>query len=211
MKNIRNAIVEFNEMYRIPIVDEDENSELDRLNNFRKIFLDEVKEFEDILLETKTIPKGVAILDWVGDLMVYCLSECERWGFNYLTNNFSALFFNQKHSQNDPRKIILPYDNQIISFATDLNLEFKKPFRGSAQDLLRNILFDSMLRIFNFANDLNIPLFDILYIIMESNFSKLDNNGNPIFDEYGKLLKGPNFIPPEPELEKFLKGTWGLW
>lgn len=210
MKNIRDAIVRFNKMYRIPIVSDDGNSELDRLNNFRKIFLDEIREHEDILKEINTIPKMVAILDWVGDLMVYCLSECERWEFHDLSHNFGALFHGQKNTQNDPRKIGLPFDNQIIDFANDLISEFKKPFRGSAQNLLRNILFDSMLKIFNFANDLNIILFDVLYIIMESNFSKLDNNGNPIFDEYGKLLKGPNFIPPEPDLEKLLKRNWGI-
>ena len=39
--------------------------------------------------------------------------------------------------------------------------------------------------------------------VQRSNMSKLDNNGKPIFNENGKVLKGPNYF--EPNLEKFLK------
>jgi predicted HAD superfamily Cof-like phosphohydrolase len=39
--------------------------------------------------------------------------------------------------------------------------------------------------------------------VQRSNMSKLDENGKPIFDEYGKVLKGPNYFIPN--LEKFLK------
>lgn len=47
-----------------------------------------------------------------------------------------------------------------------------------------------------------IPLGSILYIIMESNKSKLGADGQPIYDANGKFLKGPNFIPPEPKIEE---------
>jgi len=33
--------------------------------------------------------------------------------------------------------------------------------------------------------------------IHRSNMSKLDNKGNPIYREDGKVLKGPNYFPPE--------------
>jgi hypothetical protein len=33
--------------------------------------------------------------------------------------------------------------------------------------------------------------------------SKLDENGKPIFNEHGKVLKGPNYF--KPNLEKFVK------
>mgnify|MGYP003352891240 CR=1 FL=1 len=49
-----------------------------------------------------------------------------------------------------------------------------------------------------------IPLDKTLKIIMESNFSKLDEYGNPIYDERGKVLKGPNYWKPEPKLTKML-------
>jgi hypothetical protein len=30
-----------------------------------------------------------------------------------------------------------------------------------------------------------------------SNWSKFDNDGNPIFNENGKISKGPNYTPPD--------------
>ena len=39
--------------------------------------------------------------------------------------------------------------------------------------------------------------------VQRSNMSKLDDNGKPIFNENGKVLKGPNYF--KPNLEKFLK------
>ena len=39
--------------------------------------------------------------------------------------------------------------------------------------------------------------------VQKSNMSKLDENGKPIFNEDGKVLKGPNYF--KPKLEKFLK------
>jgi len=42
-----------------------------------------------------------------------------------------------------------------------------------------------------------IPLESVLACIMGSNFTKLGEDGLPIKDENGKVLKGPNFVPPE--------------
>lgn len=39
--------------------------------------------------------------------------------------------------------------------------------------------------------------------IQRSNMSKLDNNGNPIYREDGKVLKGPNYF--KPNFENILK------
>ena len=39
--------------------------------------------------------------------------------------------------------------------------------------------------------------------IQNSNMSKLDNNGKPIFNESGKVMKGPKYF--KPDLSKFLK------
>jgi predicted HAD superfamily Cof-like phosphohydrolase len=50
-----------------------------------------------------------------------------------------------------------------------------------------------------------LPLEKILEIIMQSNFSKLDADGNPIYDERGKVLKGPNYWKPEPKIEDLLR------
>ena len=39
--------------------------------------------------------------------------------------------------------------------------------------------------------------------IQNSNMSKLDNNGKPIFNEFGKVMKGPKYF--KPGLSKFIK------
>ena len=44
---------------------------------------------------------------------------------------------------------------------------------------------------------------EIFNEIQRSNMSKLDNNGNPIFREDGKVLKGPNYF--KPNIKKILK------
>jgi len=42
-------------------------------------------------------------------------------------------------------------------------------------------------------------------IVMSSNFSKLGPDGQPIHDERGKFLKGPNYWKPEPKLKELLE------
>jgi len=39
--------------------------------------------------------------------------------------------------------------------------------------------------------------------VQRSNMSKLDNYGKPIFNENGKVMKGPNYF--QPNLKKYLK------
>ena len=39
--------------------------------------------------------------------------------------------------------------------------------------------------------------------IQDSNMSKLGSDGKPIYNEYGKVMKGPNYF--KPDLNKFLK------
>ena len=39
--------------------------------------------------------------------------------------------------------------------------------------------------------------------VQNSNMSKLDENGKPIYNELGKVLKGPNYF--KPDLHQFIK------
>ena len=39
--------------------------------------------------------------------------------------------------------------------------------------------------------------------VQNSNMSKLDENGNPIYNDSGKVMKGPNYF--SPNLKKYLK------
>jgi len=39
--------------------------------------------------------------------------------------------------------------------------------------------------------------------VQQSNMSKLDDHGNPIYDDSGKVMKGPKYF--KPDLNKFVK------
>ena len=50
-----------------------------------------------------------------------------------------------------------------------------------------------------------LPIVLVLNAIMQSNFSKLGPGGKPILDGRNKVLKGPNFFPPEPRIRAILE------
>lgn len=47
----------------------------------------------------------------------------------------------------------------------------------------------------------------VLDIIMQSNFSKLGEDGQPIYDQRGKVMKGPNYWKPEPKLKEYIESV----
>lgn len=76
---------------------------------------------------------------------------------------------------------------------------------------LADLLGDIVVYCASEAQRWNIPLGEVLHIIMQSNFSKLGADGKPIKDERGKFLKGPNYWRPEPFIrELLLSGDAGL-
>lgn len=52
-----------------------------------------------------------------------------------------------------------------------------------------------------------IPLDRVLGVIMESNFSKLGADGKPIYDDRGKVMKGPDYWKPEPKIRDVLTAS----
>lgn len=48
----------------------------------------------------------------------------------------------------------------------------------------------------------------VLGIIMASNRSKLGADGKPIYDSNGKVLKGPNYWRPEPQIRRYIEAAW---
>lgn len=75
-----------------------------------------------------------------------------------------------------------------------------------ARVMLADLLGDIIVYCASEAQRWDIPLEKVLAIIMASNFSKLDAEGNPIKDERGKFLKGPGYWKPEPYIQALLEG-----
>lgn len=147
-------IKKFNGIYRLPVSDvptlDIGTDVIERLQNFKKIMLEEIDEVDEIisLFQTREaaqassltkervadLPTRLTILtalaDWLGDIQVYAASEMAKFG---------------------------------------------------------------------------LPLVPVLETIMQSNFSKLGADGEPIYDERGKVQKGPNYWKPEPMIQALLK------
>ncbi len=57
-------------------------------------------------------------------------------------------------------------------------------------------LADLVYVCYQYAENMNWFLDEALNRVHESNMSKLDEDGKPIYREDGKVLKGPNYKPP---------------
>lgn len=73
-----------------------------------------------------------------------------------------------------------------------------------ALTMLADLLGDIQVYCASEMSKFGLPLDEVLGIIMQSNFSKLGADGNPIYDERGKVQKGPNYWKPEPKIQALL-------
>jgi predicted HAD superfamily Cof-like phosphohydrolase len=58
-------------------------------------------------------------------------------------------------------------------------------------------LSDLVFVCYQFAAAFNLDLDKAMGLVFESNMSKLDEQGKPIYRPDGKVLKGPNYQPPD--------------
>ena len=58
-------------------------------------------------------------------------------------------------------------------------------------------LADLVYVCYQYAANMNWDLDEAMHRVHESNMSKLDQDGKPIYREDGKVLKGPNYQPPD--------------
>ena len=65
-------------------------------------------------------------------------------------------------------------------------------------DILKE-LADLVYVCYQYAENQGWDLDEALHRVHESNMSKLDEDGQPIFRKDGKVLKGPNYAPPNLE------------
>lgn len=86
----------------------------------------------------------------------------------------------------------------------DILVRCEQPMLDNLTDLA-DLLGDLIVYCYSEAAKFGIPLDEVLGIIMESNFSKLPEDGKPLKDERGKFLKGPNYWKPEPRIKALLQ------
>jgi len=74
---------------------------------------------------------------------------------------------------------------------------FADPENTKRREELVKELSDLVFVCYQFAAAYNIDLDKAMTLVFESNLSKLDEQGKPIYREDGKVLKGPNYQPPD--------------
>ena len=73
---------------------------------------------------------------------------------------------------------------------------FADPENPELREGLVKELSDLVFVCYQFAAAYNIDLDKAMTLVFESNMSKLDEQGMPIYREDGKVLKGPKYQPP---------------
>lgn len=108
--------------------------------------------------------------------------------------------FHEKYGltiQNHPK---LP-DHDIRNLRVELlKEEFQEYLDGEkSNDIIEisDALADMIYIIYGTAISYGIPLDEVFQEVQRSNMSKLDENGNAIKREDGKILKGPYYTPPD--------------
>ena len=73
---------------------------------------------------------------------------------------------------------------------------FADPENSARREELVKELSDLVFVCYQFAATYGIDLDKAMTLVFESNLSKLDEQGKPLYREDGKVLKGPNYQPP---------------
>ena len=94
----------------------------------------------------------------------------------------------------------LRYD-LILEELNELKIAIEQKDLKEVADALTDILYVTYGAGHAFGIDLD-KCFDE---VQKSNMSKLDRDGNPIKNEHGKVMKGPNYF--KPDLTKFINNS----
>ena len=122
-----------------------------------------------------------------------------------MSNFESVKIFMQKFGQEVKNKAEFP-DEKIVQLRLNLIKEELDEFKEAVEkkdikevaDALTDILYVT----YGAGHAFGIDLDSCFKEVQSSNMSKLDSNGKPIYNDNGKVMKGPNYF--KPNLTKFL-------
>lgn len=92
--------------------------------------------------------------------------------------------------------------DDIVRAAGGVGAEFVQDIDVAV--MIADLLGDVVVYCHSEALKYGIPMDKVLNVIMASNESKLSVDGEPIYNEDGKVMKGPNYWKPEPAIRKLL-------
>ena len=122
-----------------------------------------------------------------------------------MTNFKSVRKFMETFGQEIKEKAAFP-EEKITSLRYDLIREELEELKDAIEkkdmkevaDALTDILYVT----YGAGHSFGIDLDKCFQEVQNSNMSKLNSNGKPIYNENGKVMKGPNYF--KPDLSKFL-------
>jgi len=88
-------------------------------------------------------------------------------------------------------------EEEAAEFLEAADEVFADPENNKRREELLKELCDLVFVCYQFAATYDLDLDEALRRVFESNMSKLDESGKPIYREDGKVLKGPNYQPPD--------------
>lgn len=107
----------------------------------------------------------------------------------------------------DFKNILAEELNEIDDIIVAVEAAEAAPSELAKAEILTNVadlLGDIQVYCASEMRKFGIPQAKVLDIIMQSNFSKLGADGKTIYDERGKVSKGPSYWKPEPMLREML-------
>ena len=122
-----------------------------------------------------------------------------------MSNFNSVKKFMETFGQEVKEKAEFP-SNKIVKLRYDLIKEELDEFREALNDKNLKEIADSLTDIlyvtYGAGHAFGIDLDKCFDEVQRSNMSKLGADGKPIYNEHGKVMKGPNYF--EPNLKKFI-------
>ena len=122
-----------------------------------------------------------------------------------MTNFECVRKFMETFGQEIKEKAEFP-DSNIVSLRYDLISEelqeFKDAIKNNDIKEVADALTDILYVTYGAGHAFGINLDKCFEEVQKSNMSKLGSDGKPIYNEKGKVMKGPNYF--KPDLSKFL-------
>ena len=122
-----------------------------------------------------------------------------------MTNFESVRKFMKTFGQEIREKAGFP-DKKITSLRYDLIKEELEELKDALDNKdikeVADALTDILYVTYGAGHAFGINLDKCFEEVQNSNMSKLDDNGEPIYNDHGKVMKGPNYF--KPDLSKFI-------
>ena len=120
--------------------------------------------------------------------------------FNDVKNFMNTYLQEVKTKSEFPNEKIVKLRIDLIQEELD---ELKEAIKNNDLVEVADALTDILYVTYGAGHAFGINLDKCFEEVQKSNMSKLDINGKPIFNEDGKVMKGPNYF--QPNLKKFIK------